>query len=78
MIYKFYYLGYALASTEIKVPRIRATFSGVPIVRTIVYSGSMLGSPYFREKNRGKANALKSYTWQPSNQSGSLAARNGP
>ena len=47
MIYKFYYLGEALASTEIRVPRIRATFSGVPIVRTIVYLGSYVGVPLF-------------------------------
>ena len=28
-------------------PKIRGTFLGVPIIRIIVYWGSILGSPYF-------------------------------
>ena len=28
-------------------PKIRGTILGVPIIRTIVFGGPMLGSPYF-------------------------------
>ena len=28
-------------------PKIRGTILGVPIIRTIIFWGSMLGSPYF-------------------------------
>ena len=31
------------------IPKIRGTSLGVSIIRTIVYNGSILGSPYFRK-----------------------------
>ena len=30
-------------------PKIRGTLLGVPIIRTIVFLGSILGSPYYGE-----------------------------
>ena len=41
-----------------RVPKIRGTFLGVPIIRTILFWGSILGSPYL-----GKLPFATVYIW---------------